>query len=176
VLTTRIDGGVGLGDLQLAPYGARCHDACALRYDGGLVVRITAIPHPGYRLLQWHGACSGSGTSCDVTMTGAPIEVLAEFGPAAIVTVRARGRGEVAQAGGTPCDDSCRWDLVPGASVVLRALAAVGARFAGWRGLCHGAARTCVVSVALTAEAPSVTAVFRPAHRHGRSAANDPDR
>jgi hypothetical protein len=176
VLTTRVDAGVGFGDLQLAPYGARCSDACSLQYDGGLVVRVTAVPRPGYRLLQWHGACSGSGTSCDVTMTGAPVDVLAEFGPAAIVTVRARGRGEVAQADGSPCDDTCRWDLVPGAPVVLRARAPVGTRFAGWRGLCHGSGPTCVVTVALTAEAPSVTAVFRPTRHHARSSAEGFDR
>jgi hypothetical protein len=172
VLTARVQAGTGFGVLRLAPYGASCDDRCALRYDGGLVVRVSAVPRPGYRLLQWHGACSGSGTHCDVTMTGGSVDVGATFGPAAVVNVRSRGDGRIVLADGTECVSACRWDLVPGASVELRAQAARGSHFTGWRGLCAGAGRTCVVSVTRAADAPSVTAVFRPtAGEPGRSAA-----
>jgi hypothetical protein len=172
ILSVRVEAGVGFGELQLAPYGAHCIETCTLRYDGGLVVRVSALPHPGYRLLRWQGACSGSGASCDVNMAGESIDVRATFGRAAVVRVRARGHGQVVQADGTSCSDACRWDLVPGAPVELRAQPARGARFAGWRGLCAGAGRTCEVAVALAADVPSVTAVFRKDARDaGRSAA-----
>ena len=177
VLTARIDAGVGFGELRLAPYGARCTDACALRYDGGLVVRVSAVPDPGYRLLQWHGACSGSGANCDVSMMGGQVDVRATFGPAAVVRVQSRGPGQVVQADGTACARTCRWDLVPGAPVELRAQASSGARFVGWRGLCAGAGPRCVVAVTLVADEPSASAVFRPTTRdRGRSAASDPGR
>jgi hypothetical protein len=173
VLTARIDAGVGFGELQLAPYGARCADACALRYDGDLVVRVRAVPRPGYRLLQWRGACSGSGAHCDVIMAGGPAEVGATFGRAVVVRVQSRGPGRIVQTDGTECARTCRWDLVPGAPVELRAHASPGARFVGWHGLCAGAGRACVVAVTLAAYEPTTAAVFRPnARGRARSAAS----
>jgi hypothetical protein len=56
------------------PPGIDCADnfqTCFHYYEVGTVVTLTSIANSGYRLLQWDGACSGSGTGpCTITITG----------------------------------------------------------------------------------------------------------
>jgi hypothetical protein len=150
--------------------GARplvCTTTCAQRYDGGAQVRMDAVEQSGYRLLYWQGACTGSAPTCMVTTGGGDVNVIATFGLAAIVRVRAVGDGTIDRFGGDECIDACTWDLIPGAQVAIAAQPDRGMRFVGWGGLCSGSARSCVVATMRDAREPTITAVFRKVRRHG---------
>jgi hypothetical protein len=150
------------GQVSIAPFSHVCPDECAQRYDGGTQVRLTAAVKNGYRLLMWSGACSGSGESCDTTVTGDPTTVTATFGPGVRLAAQAVGPGRVSYSDGGFCALRCSWVLIPGSQVRIVAEPADGARFVGWRGLCGGAQATCTVAVSRSAKRPTVTAVFRP--------------
>jgi hypothetical protein len=156
-------GGVGNGQVVVVGAAGLCSDVCSWRYDGGSAVRLSAVEHPGYRLLRWGGACSGSAASCELTVAGDETVVTATFGRAAVLRVKTRGPGAVEQVGTARCAIDCEWDLIPGSMVRLVADPDSDARFVGWQGLCAGARVVCTLAVALGAEHPVVTAVFRQA-------------
>ncbi len=56
------------------PPGIDCandYQTCIHYYEADTVVTLTPIPTFGYRLVQWDGACSGSGTGpCTIRITG----------------------------------------------------------------------------------------------------------
>ena len=164
LLTVAVSG-TGEAKSRLCRTGARVPMPARTRYDGGTAVRLAAVEHPGFRLLRWGGACSGTSRSCDTTVTSNGVAVTATFGRAVTVAARTRGPGRIAQLEGTPCAGHCALDLIPGAQVVMGAQPDAGARFVGWHGLCTGTRPTCVVAVSLGAEHPSVTAVFRAVSR-----------
>ena len=157
--------GAGGGEVATAPYGNVCADTCTTRYDGDTALRLTAVEHPGFRLLMWGGACSGTSRSCDATVTSGGMSVIATFGPAVTVVARTRGPGRIAQLEGAPCAGECALDLIPGARAVIGAQPDVGARFVGWRGLCGGTQPACVVAVSLGAEHPTSPRCSAPVRR-----------
>jgi hypothetical protein len=89
------------------------------------------------------------------------VNVIATFGRAVPLRVRASGAGGLLRYEGVPCFGACTWDLIPGESVGITVDPEVGNRFVGWRGLCAGVQRTCVVTVTRNTADPSITAVFR---------------
>ncbi len=149
------------GKVAIAPFGHVCPDECAQRYDGGTPVRLTVVVRAGYRLLVWGGACAGSGDSCATVVDG-NTTVTATFGPAVRLAVSTHGPGRISASDGGLCGRrECSWDLIPGSQVRVVAAPQPGARFAGWRGLCAGRKVTCTLAVALGAQRPAITAVFR---------------
>ena len=54
--------------LEDAEYGHLVADPSQAIYAPGKPVEITAMPDDGYMVSEWDGACSGSATTCDVTM------------------------------------------------------------------------------------------------------------
>jgi hypothetical protein len=65
---------VDSGRVVSNPPGIDCANdwqTCSHYYEVDTVVTLTPIPNVGYRLVQWNGACSGSGTGpCTITITG----------------------------------------------------------------------------------------------------------
>ena len=64
--------GIGSGIVSSDPTGIKCPSGnCATSYDEGTEVQLSASPNPGYVFAGWSGACSGSKSSCAVTMDAA---------------------------------------------------------------------------------------------------------
>lgn len=72
--TTRHALGVtvtGSGSVSSSPAGISCGATCSASFDKGTEVVLTATPASGQVLQAWGGACSGTGSSCTVTMSAA---------------------------------------------------------------------------------------------------------
>ncbi|MEY2568760.1 MAG: hypothetical protein QOE35_3289 [Actinomycetota bacterium] len=60
----------GKGSVSSSPAGITCGSVCSKSYAGGTSVTLTATPRSA-RTPVWSGACTGSATTCTVTMTAA---------------------------------------------------------------------------------------------------------
>jgi hypothetical protein len=61
----------GKGTVTSGPAGISCGTDCSEAYAAGTSVTLTATPPRPGRPIAWAGACSGSGTTCTVSMTAA---------------------------------------------------------------------------------------------------------
>src|SRR5262245_47031356 len=122
------------------------------KYNAGTVVRLTAAPASDSLFSSWSGACSGTATTCDVTMDAAKSVtatfVLKQFQLSLIPA----GPGTIAAQ---PSAANNMYNV--GTVVTLTATPATNALFTGWSGACSGTAATCVVTMDA---AKSVTATF----------------
>lgn len=59
----------GSGTITSSPSGITCGATCGANYTSGTNVVLTASPSSGYVFSGWNGACTGSGTTCTVSMT-----------------------------------------------------------------------------------------------------------
>jgi uncharacterized repeat protein (TIGR02543 family) len=134
---------------------------CTASEAAGSVITLTAIPGSGGDFIGWGGACAGTSTTCQVSMTS-DISVSAAFsggtGSTVPLTVSVTGNGTVS-GGGINCGSggtTCSADLTTGSNVTLTAIPAPGATLEAWAGACSGSARTCTVTMN-AAKAVSVT-------------------
>ncbi len=67
-LTTTVTGS---GTLTSSPSGINCGATCSASFNSGTSVTLTAAPAAGYSFTGWSGACSGTATTCAVTMSAA---------------------------------------------------------------------------------------------------------
>ena len=139
--------------------GIDCGSDCAERYEPGTVVTLTATPGADSSFVHWEGACSGSMTTCTVTMDDAT-SVTARFThrPVLEVSKTGTGQGTVTSApAGISCGSTCSAAFDLGTQVTLTADPGAASTFSGWGGDCSGNAQTCT----LTMDGPkSVTATF----------------
>ena len=49
--------------------GINCGGTCSAKYNSGAVVTLTATPPLGKTFVGWSGGCTGTATTCSVTMT-----------------------------------------------------------------------------------------------------------
>ena len=141
---------------------------CSESYSSGTVVTLTATPNTGATFSGWDGACSGTSTTCTVTMSVSQ-NATASFSRATGTVPmslgvtgsgRVTGPGVNCGKGNLDCDEL----YATNATVTLTAVPASGASFAGWSGACHGTVRTCTLSMT----APmAVSASFSPGPRAG---------
>ena len=135
--------------------GIDCGDGatqCSKDVASGTIVVLTAIPSSGATFTGWGDACSGSTRTCTLSMTRAR-SVSATFtggtsNGTTQLTVAVTGPGTVT-GGGITCGHgakACSVEEARGATVVLTATAAQGARFGRWGGACSGTVRTCNVT------------------------------
>ncbi|MDP2628929.1 MAG: DUF4215 domain-containing protein [Nanoarchaeota archaeon] len=61
----------GSGTITSSPSGINCGSTCVKNFSSGDSVTLTATPDSGYTLSSWGGACSGSSSTCVVTMSSA---------------------------------------------------------------------------------------------------------
>ena len=141
---------------------------CSESYSPGTLVTLTATPDTGATFSGWDGACSGTSTTCTVTMTASQ-KTTASFSRAmGTVPVRlgVTGSGRVTGPG-INCGNGnldCDEPYATKTTVTLTAVPASGASFVGWGGACRGTGRTCTLSMT----APmAVSARFSPAPRAG---------
>lgn len=63
--------GSGTGKVTSAPAGIDCGSTCSASFTNGTAVTLTATPDASMRFAGWSGACSGSTTTCQVTIDAA---------------------------------------------------------------------------------------------------------
>jgi hypothetical protein len=165
--------GAGHGSVG-APLGIECPLDCSHDFIGGSTVTLTAYAGPLSAFAGWSGACSGSGSTCQVTMSQSR-NVTATFNadiplgdPALTRTLEVHlagdGSGTVSSGQAIACPGDCSQDYQIAADVTLTATPAAGSVFAGWSGNCSGFASTCVVTMS---SSRNVTATFEPAPAGG---------
>ncbi len=130
----------------------------------GASVTLTATPS-GTETISWSGGgCTGSGTTCVVSMTSAK-SVTVTFNSSGgtptnytLTTSKdGTGTGTVSAATGINCGATCNYDYVSGTQVTLTATPASGSSFAAWTGSGCSGTGTCIVDMTT---ARSVTATF----------------
>jgi hypothetical protein len=128
----------------------------------GSTLTVVETPDTGYTFGGWGGACSGTATSCSVTMN-ADRSVSASFAQSATtttLTVSVSGNGTVT-GGGISCTSAggttCSANEAANAPVTLTATPGASAGFTAWGGACAGSTPTCVVTMD---SSKTVTAAF----------------
>jgi uncharacterized repeat protein (TIGR02543 family) len=130
-------------------------ESCVRAYGWKTSVQLTATPDPGSTFTGWSGGCSGTGTTCKVTMTQSRA-VKASFGgqgtPSFTLNIAAGGTGDgtvTSQAGlspsincvitaGSAASAGCTATYLQGTTVILTLVPAAGHTFDGWTGDCAG--------------------------------------
>ena len=145
------------GNGRVTGPGIDCGSDCTESYDVGTVVTLTATAEATSSFTGWTGACTGSGTSCTVTMSEAR-SVTATFGARPSLTVSKSGTGTVTSSpAGISCGNDCTETYPAGTVVTLTADPSNGSTFAGWSGACSGTNPTCQVTMDAS---KAVTATF----------------
>jgi len=149
----------GSGTVTSNVGGISCPGTCSASYDHGTAVTLTASPGANSVFTGWSGDCSGTGTTCGLTMSGA-MNVTATFTLVQhplTVSTGGTGAGTVtSNVGGISCPGTCSASYDHGTAVILTATSGGGSTFAGWSGACTG---TGACSVTMSA-AMAVTATF----------------
>ncbi|HYD42592.1 MAG TPA: glycosyl hydrolase family 8 [Anaeromyxobacter sp.] len=152
----------GTGTVTSTPTGVNCGSTCSASFASGTVVTLTATAATGSSFSGWSGACTGTATTCTVTMSAAR-SVTATFNVNPIlypltVTRAGTGSGTVTSApAGVSCGTACSASFGSASTVTLTATPASGSTFAGWGGACSGTALACTVTMT---GAQAVTATF----------------
>ena len=142
--------------------GSGARTDCTVTVNSGSALTLTATPDSGYLFGGWSGGCTGTESSCSVTVNG-DVGVTATFGLARTLTVTAPSNGTITgtDAGGEQiiaCGTDCSATLIDGASVTLVAAPASGYALSAWGGACSAETTS---SCALTMNADkSVSATF----------------
>ncbi|HKS81170.1 MAG TPA: hypothetical protein VJR23_06660 [Candidatus Acidoferrales bacterium] len=64
--------GTGTGSVSSSPSGITCPDGCSANFNAGSQVTLTETPGSGSNFAGWSGGgCTGTGTTCTVTMSAA---------------------------------------------------------------------------------------------------------
>ncbi len=71
-LTVTLSGDAS-GTVTSSPAGINCGNDCTESYASGTGVTLTAAPAQGASFAGWSGACTGSNTTCTLTINGAKI-------------------------------------------------------------------------------------------------------
>ena len=161
-VTVQISGG---GTVTSSPSGIVCSNTstsgCSSPFAANAQVVLTEAPASGYRFYGWGGACSGTDTTCTVSVTEAK-HVIAGFVPVQPpgLTVKTSGAGTVnSSPAGINCSGGttdCSAVFGAGVVVTLTATPASGWRFYGWGGACAGT-DPCVLTAT---DQKTVTAAF----------------
>jgi RHS repeat-associated protein/uncharacterized repeat protein (TIGR02543 family) len=113
-----------------------------------VLVTLTAAPATGSTFDGWSGACTGTASTCTVTMDQTQT-VTARFTliPETLTTTKTgNGAGTIASLQtGIDCGATCSAVYDWGTSVTLAATPATGSTFTGWSGACVGTDTTCTV-------------------------------
>jgi len=134
----------GTGSGTIIGNGINCGSDCSELYQAHTPVTLTATPAADSFLANWGGACSGTATTCQVTMDQVK-EVTATFERKHSLMVTKQGNGTVTSSPvGINCGADCEEAYPPSTSVTLTALPDTDYLFTGWTGACSGTT-SCVV-------------------------------
>lgn len=156
----------GTGTVTSTPAGTpalNCGSVCAVTFPDGTPVTLTATPSTGNSFVNWGAACSGTATTCNLTMS-VDRTVSATFAANQTLTVTKAGTGTgtvTSNPAGISCGTTCDAPFAQNAVVVLSAVVGAGSSFASWSGGgCSGNSPTCTVTMN---GAQTVTATFNTA-------------
>ncbi len=139
--------------------GEGCGNDCNEEYDENTEVTLTATPAADSSFAGWSGACSGTETTCQVSMTQAQ-NVTASFNLILIyeLTVNLAGSGGTGSVTGegVDCGEDCSEQYTENTEVSLTAIPAANSTFVEWSGACSG---TDICQIAMTQD-QEVTASF----------------
>jgi Divergent InlB B-repeat domain len=144
---------------------------CVQPYPDGTAVTLTETPASGWRFTGWAGDCSGTRTTCTVTLSAAEAVTAGFTQVQETLNVSVSGTGDagfVTDGGSFGCDSGhgCSHTYPQGTAVTLTEFPSAtaypnpAATFAGWGGACSGKATTCTVTMSA---AKTVTATFTSA-------------
>jgi RHS repeat-associated protein/uncharacterized repeat protein (TIGR02543 family) len=143
----RKEGKAGEEDLQ-QNHGDDDEDGSA--HKPAVLVTLTATPATGSTFDVWTGGCTGSASTCTVTMDQSQT-VTARFTliPETLTTTKTgNGAGTISSLQtGIDCGITCSAVYDWGTSVTLAATPATGSTFTGWSGGCTGTEATCTVTM-----------------------------
>jgi OmcA/MtrC family decaheme c-type cytochrome len=148
---------VGLGTVTSDVGGISCGSAggsCATEYAPATVVNLTATADSGQTFQGWAGACTGTLSTCTVTMS-AVTNVTALFTGTKLrmdIALTGAGAGNVVSTpAGIKCGvapGTCGAPFVPGTVVSLLATPKdANSIFSGWMGACQGMTNPCTVTL-----------------------------
>jgi Divergent InlB B-repeat domain len=150
----------GTGSVVSQPSGINCTANCSADFAADTVLTLTATAGNGQNFTGWSGACTGSASSCTVTMSQART-VGATFVPIVgtdfALNVSVSGNGSVVSSpAGINCGSVCSANYPAGTTVTLTATPAAGQVFSSWSGACSGALPTCVLQLTQVRAAQAV--------------------
>jgi len=153
------------GTLTSLQTGIDCGVACSAVYDWGTVVTLAATPATGSTFSGWSGACTGTATTCTVTLDQSQ-NVTASFAPMQMTLTAAKtgsGSGAITSTpAGVDCGATCSANYDWSTQVTLSATPATDSTFEGWTGACTGKTATCTITLDQT---QNVSADFVPAFK-----------
>lgn len=155
--------GAGTGSITSEPSTILCGDLCSASFRDGTIVSLTASPSGTDVFAGWSGDCSGTATTCTITM-GADRQVTATFARPPVtlaVTQNGLGTGTVtSDIGGLSCGSTCEIDVAEGTALTLTAAPDDDSEVLGWDGCeSNPTSTTCAV----TADGDTtVTVTFDP--------------
>jgi uncharacterized repeat protein (TIGR02543 family) len=158
-LTVTRSGG-GAGSVTSSPVGINCGNDCNEDFPQGAMITLTAMPNSGSTFSGWSGGCTGTATTCVVTLATATTVNAAFAGVTHTLTAAKTGPGTgtvTSSPTGINCGADCSEAYAAGTGVILSASAGPGSTFTGWSG--GGCAGTGTCSVTLNAPT-TVTATF----------------
>ena len=159
-LTVAHDG-LGSGRVTSSPSGIDCGNRCSAFFSDGQRVTLTAHADYDSSFAGWKGACSGTSSTCTVTMSEARSATAVFDIAARVLTVSKTGAGAgtvKSSPSGIDCGTACSASFLHGMGVVLTATADASSKFVGWSGACNGTG-TCQFPLT---QARNVTANFAP--------------
>jgi mannan endo-1,4-beta-mannosidase len=154
--------GTGTGTVTSSTGGINCGTTCTASYASGTSVTLTATAASGSGFGGWSGACTGTSSTCVVSMTAART-VTATFSVVSTsysLTVSKNGTGSgtiTSNMGAINCGSTCSATYASGTTVTLTATVASGSTFVSWSGCSSTSGATCTVSMT---QARTVTATF----------------
>ena len=86
--------GAGTGTVTSKPAGISCGATCSAAFTPGATVVLTAAAQANSTFTGWSGACSGSATTCTVSMS-ASLSVTATFGAGTTCTISGTAGNDV---------------------------------------------------------------------------------
>lgn len=151
----------GDGRVTSTPAAIDCGSNCSARFNADGTVTLTAAPASGKVFSGWGGDCTGTTTTCTLTVNAARTVTAAFSAPpptSFLLDVTVSGSGSVrSQPAGIDCGGACSASFAANSNVVLTPTPASGQAFAAWGGACTGSGATCTVSMS---QARSVSASF----------------
>jgi len=138
-LTVGLAGSAGASTVRSDAPGIDCPLACSVAWDGGERVTLQANPAGDRRVVRWTGACTGTESTCELTMDGPKTATLV-LGPSSYPgRVSVAGKGLVTNAAtGFRCARTCSERFDANATLAFKATPTRGWTFAGWSGDCRG--------------------------------------
>jgi hypothetical protein len=142
---------IGNGTISSTDKNISCGTKCVSYYNAGATVTLQARAGSGSVFTGWGGACSGSQSTCTVTLNDAQT-VTANFAQMLTFSVSTSGKGSVTCANGAPCSSK----VLQGTTLTLTATPSTGFHFSNWTGACSGTAPTCDLSVIKNSQVQAV--------------------